>query len=257
MAKVMRAHEHTDALRHEMDRYIRAEAHTIRLEYDAHASVWIVRLEVRQQPDYQRWATIIGDAVQNYRAALDHVAWQIARKKLGWHDPPRKVWPQIQFPLALTEQSWEGRRTTTTLDHFTEAGRALIENVQPYKRGKRAKTQGLAYLNALSNEDKHRILPVTQIVLTNILIASRDPGVALQDVATPDWVVLEDGAEIGRFRAVSAAGTGEIQKIDLDFDFARFVALRDGTNILNALETIEEKGVGVVLGAVGRNLEFV
>src|SRR5947208_2801295 len=73
----------------------------------------------------------LGDTLQNFRAALDHLAWDLV--KIGAIPNPKR--PQdIYFPMAKNFSNWR-----TDLDRklpgVPKEQRAIIRRYQPYRRG--------------------------------------------------------------------------------------------------------------------------
>ena len=107
---------------------------------------------VRDYPP-REWALIIGDAVQNIRSTLEHLAYELstpAGRRRG-----------TQFPIFDDERRFK-ERGEPKIATITGDERTLIERVQPYNDA--AKIPGnnpLAILQRLSNLDKHRLLVTT------------------------------------------------------------------------------------------------
>ena len=94
----------------------------------------------------------LGDALQNFRATLDHLAWDLV--KLG--SIPRPKRPQdIYFPMAKSFQTWKGR-VDDWLPGVPPKQRATIRRYQPYRRGPQSRAMRL--LRDLSDHDKHRVM---------------------------------------------------------------------------------------------------
>jgi hypothetical protein len=102
---------------------------------------------------------ILGDAVHNYRGALDHLTWELVRRfstRLSPSDA-RKV----QFPMhnnAKDFDNWKERRTPGVPD---KPHRALLKRYQPYRSGDGPKA--VRWLRRLSDHDKHRDLIPTVV----------------------------------------------------------------------------------------------
>lgn len=115
-----------------------------------------------------RWALVVGDAVHNFRSALDHVVWQLACHKTGGanlpgvpEDEARKIQFPITDPLPRKVLP-EDYKATGALKHVLPAHRACIQWHQPgggapdLKFGMRR--HPFVRLRELSNTDKHRLL---------------------------------------------------------------------------------------------------
>jgi hypothetical protein len=105
-----------------------------------------------------RLSLILGDVVQGYRSALDHVAWELVHRGSA-----RKLSPKAEnlvgFPIAY-DGPWFNKKLATMLPGVGRAEIAKVRRYQPYLRGHRNR-HPLTVLQKLSNDDKHRnIQPV-------------------------------------------------------------------------------------------------
>jgi hypothetical protein len=150
--KLDRAQEHIESTQAEMGRVLKDNPWPVdlTLEFDAESSSYLV--SVARIADLGRCGAIIGDAVTNLRAALDHSVWQLV-KESGLSEPTDRT----QFPICDTPEAWNSA-LTDRLKGVPAAELAVIESYQPKERGKRTPTYPLAALRRLSNQDKHRIL---------------------------------------------------------------------------------------------------
>lgn len=112
--------------------------------------------------DGLRTGIVVGDFVQNLRAALDHLAWQLV---CAGRKPPETLSPgarkQIQFPL---ESKFRSRlkgvgyqaNIGARLPGVRREDLTIVKRYQPYHRGQASRLLGV--LADLSNVDKHRTL---------------------------------------------------------------------------------------------------
>jgi hypothetical protein len=98
-----------------------------------------------------------GDAIHNYRSALDHVAWQLV---CHGSTPPQSLdeWSrrQIQWPTYDTEKAFRNN-LRKRLPGVDKTVCNFIHSRHHYVGGD-ATNQALMTLNHLSNEDKHKTL---------------------------------------------------------------------------------------------------
>jgi hypothetical protein len=108
----------------------------------------------------------LGDVLQNFRAALDHLAWDLV--KIG--ATPKPAYPQgIYFPMAPSHKSFS-KTINTKLPGVPKGQRAVVRRYQPYRRG--MGPQAVRRLRDLSDHDKHRVVvPVTRNVSPHLNIA--------------------------------------------------------------------------------------
>jgi hypothetical protein len=107
----------------------------------------------KTMPDH--WPLLAGEAIQNLRAALDHLVYE----KSGGNR-------RTQFPIFTDRCEFQvlGERY---MKGVPEAVRAFIEEAQPYRfMPQDAAYHPLAQLSALSNLDKHRVLAAVVSAVT-------------------------------------------------------------------------------------------
>ncbi len=111
------------------------------------------RLTKAPGPLPQSFAALLGDAIQNLRAALDYTAWA------GATDNARKQHQtQVYFPLLKKQRDftkWVRDRS----GWFSEDMVTVMEWAQPYQAEK-DQLHPSRILQVLSNTDKHRLLNV-------------------------------------------------------------------------------------------------
>ena len=106
-------------------------------------------------PDW--WSLIVGDFVQNLRAALDHFVCQLIYDAGG--EPTRQNAFPI-FPKRPTGRQSKDR-WNAQVDGLDDDAVAFIERRQPYHHPDGPRNHTFFALRELSNEDKHRlVLPV-------------------------------------------------------------------------------------------------
>lgn len=157
LAKLNRADAHLEALKGEIPAFFDLDPYSFREKLDCRGGTYSLHIEVREQPPIQ-WSVLVGDIIHNIRSALDHLAWQLVLVSGG--NPTRRT----QFPIFL-EEPVDGKPLARWKGMVAGINAPILENVrrvQPYTSGDKAHENGLAILNALSNEDKHR-LPVASV----------------------------------------------------------------------------------------------
>ena len=131
------------------------------------------------------------DAINNIRAALDHLVWTITPVKVR-----REFRNKIEFPIYTCRKAFV-KHAAPKLEGLSPKHRALIENVQPY-HGADPHIEPLEVLRRLSNTDKHRLL-VSMATARNLeWVAEAGAKIAFTELST---VPLKDGAPVMRFTA--------------------------------------------------------
>src|ERR1700687_2196045 len=101
-AKLRRAETHHEVLQRRVVAFVKRNPLAVRSEHNLEGPEQLLRFRyfvksVRQPPP--GWAVILGDAVQNLRAALDHAVWVIVVKENGTEFAQAHA-PQIDFPVV-------------------------------------------------------------------------------------------------------------------------------------------------------------
>lgn len=94
---------------------------------------------------------VMGDCVQNLRAALDHLTWQLVLA--AGNTPCDKT----AFPIFDSNLTLKGNpRNITISGGIAPRALEIIKSSQPYNRANGPKDHPLSILHDLSNIDKHR-----------------------------------------------------------------------------------------------------
>jgi len=164
--KLDRADEHLDVLDEELRVFLNCYTERLSSEHalDGPWHIVLVNPPANELPP-PRLSLICGDAIQNLRAVLDHIVWQLVL--LEGNRPDK--WNS--FPVYTNKEQFDAnvrhpknpKRRPSPLHGIDPNGRAweLIEKVQPYRRrlfDQTPELHELAFLTSLSNIDKHRTL---------------------------------------------------------------------------------------------------
>lgn len=183
--KLARARNHLDALKDSYAAFCDRDPFTVSMRYeDREQTVQIredsgeertetrvqeeavFRWHVQERPP-TAWSVIIGDCLQNARAALEHLAWQLAYPEYGGSGPTRGT----SFPiLDQRPRSWR------LVEGVGNAANEVFECLQPYQRGADAQLDPLWILNELARVDRHQVLHVVVAVLTAESLSSMPSG---------------------------------------------------------------------------------
>jgi hypothetical protein len=152
---------------------------------------YLLRAVIREKPPIGL-ATVIGDAVQNMRASLDYLVYELAPPEV---QKKRKT----QFPI-FTEESAFKKHAPPMIEGITGDNSEVIERMQPYNQTNVHANDPLAILNKLSNRDKHRLL-IPMIAAVNrmsVWVGADNADVRFHFL---NGGPIEDGAEITGFSA--------------------------------------------------------
>lgn len=97
LVKVRRAREHANAFNEAVQWWLESEPYRVTVEIDAQRDTkeFVV---IAEKPPPDRLSLMFGDAVQNFRSALDYLVGDLARANAGGHLMPR-VERDLQFPI--------------------------------------------------------------------------------------------------------------------------------------------------------------
>jgi hypothetical protein len=161
--KLVRAQEHFHHLA-EVTRDFAAGDGPVELDPDTSIpGEVILRVRLPKGPPDPYWATILGDAVQNTRAALDHLVVALVRQAGG------KVTTTHKFPITSSAANFEHTKKAALKD-VDPAAQDQIEFAQPWAYPGPQTNAPLRMIQTLSNQDKHHM------VLPTVLEASRLRG---------------------------------------------------------------------------------
>jgi hypothetical protein len=229
--KLLRADQHLKVLRDELAAFNAGDPYRIAHEVNADGSEHIFKMKVLKQPP-PLLSAIIGDALQNMRACLEHLAWSLAWKDKR-SEPDRST---TSFPIYRVESDfWNANKRTGAfstgsgahkISEITRVSvRAAIQQLQPYKTGR----DELYILNELARVDRHQSLRV--IGGTNRSVTqgwrkrgTRGPFVAdfsmIRETVVTVGSILKDDAVVGEFRFNQP-------EVEVQFDFPRYVAFHN------------------------------
>lgn len=122
----------------------------LRRQYEADQGAVVYRID-RVVDIPEEWSLVLGDAVHDLRSALDHLMWQLARRRLG-RNPTEREAKQIQFPCVKRGKELRANRFLDSADI------QRISRFQPYKRLNKGQLHPLPKIVRLDDRDKHRRL---------------------------------------------------------------------------------------------------
>lgn len=166
VAKIERAQTHFDALNAEIDSFGKLEPNPYRFvgKVDVESSRYLMRIKIEREPPPE-WSLLVGDFVQNLRAALDHLIWPLARAN-GHLESSGHAFPIFDQRPPMKRNHRQRETWNRMLAGVHPAAVNFIDLCQPYQGGDGPGRRNLlAALRKLSNEDKHRnLLPAFSAV---------------------------------------------------------------------------------------------
>jgi len=235
-AKFRRADAHADALNAELTRIREdADAFVFERQFERREAV----LVVTRVPDMRDAGLMLGDAVNCYRAVLDHLVWDLV--KMGTHPTlTAQQAKQVQFPFAKSAEEFaRPDHRTRRAPGIADRDWRLIRSFQPYRRDHRGRA--MRRLRDLSDTDKHRFIYPAFYVPTAFVGNVRLTNCS----ATGLWMrrpkrPLDVGAKLTRVRIVPTGSDHDVQfesQLTLQPSLDRGVAL--GPALVEIRETVK------------------
>jgi len=165
--KVARANQHIEALEARIKSFLEGEPYKVATKpHPEFPDTFTHHYVASVEPMTAAIPLFAGEAVQNMRSALDHLAWHLvdigcAKQGIVLGKTERK---QIGFPIIDTDipEQYEASRKAKVKGMMQDAIDA-IDAAKPYKGG----NDCLWRLNQLNNIDKHRFLITVGSVMAN------------------------------------------------------------------------------------------
>ncbi|WP_368679962.1 hypothetical protein [Rhodococcus opacus] len=177
LAKVKRGIKHTDELMQIIAAWAHTNTHLIHHTY-ADKTTFKIDLRISEAPPAEEWGAIFGDAIHNFRSALDVWMWETAEAQTSVALKANDVY----FPITASGDAWRKWKSKMKqyVDQYTIAG---LHTVQPSANQWRPLSENALYgLHQLDIADKHRLIHKIQLLphsiadITFDLDEPRGPG---------------------------------------------------------------------------------
>jgi len=204
-----------------------------------------LRLGKLSDPPRKEWSIVIGDCVQNFRSALDHMVWQLAPQKARVTTGTTLAFPIFAHPKQYA------RSAPSRIASLPAAARKVIESVQPFHQGAEYVKDPLWQLSVLSNIDKHRRLHIGDVSLEAVTLDAR--GTRMQTLwrSAPPSVRAKSGMPIARVADSEIRRFGEPKRVQVQPSAVLTIAFDEsgdvtGEGVIGTLRRIRGR-VGEVL----------
>lgn len=224
--KLNRAQEHFDALHAAIDAVVAASPDELITKLDSQANEHVFGINGGLDPLPSVFPLIIGDCLHNLRSSLDYLVYELSGRPAG--EPSR----QTAFPICDSPHAYFGTRgnpnraASRKVSQVDSAAAAAIERLQPYNR-EDGNPHGdpLWLLSELSNEDKHRTLPVVRAYLLSmgaIDYVTQDDKFLFRREVPERTVAFEDSTDLFRLPIPPDIVAGYKMNVDtyVSFDVA-------------------------------------
>lgn len=195
---------------------------------------------VELQPTRLDWGAIVGDVLQNFLAALDHMAWRLV--ELG-REPPdtlsKTAQKRVQFPIYSKRDDfneWLPKR----LPGVERSQQAIVRRYQPFIGGRRkAPYHPFSVLHEFATRDKHRVIQLLWYKPFNVEVlvkkGSERDFVPRSYKGPGSNVTIEPGTEL--FRAYGRR-TGPNPDLEMEILGQTDLALEGGFWLADSLRVI-------------------
>jgi hypothetical protein len=232
LAKLRRAEEHFDDVKHEVMRWGEKPGYVFALENN---SDWtehrmVARL-VGPKPDLVRWSLMFGDAISNLRDSLDHMIYAIA--KFQTINKPSSKIDRLSFLIVDDDLRFDeyGKRNLGPIYTDCPGVLAAVRGFQPYNRPHKIIPPILEVLRELSNANKHRLLQITIAAIVEWELDFRRPGA---NRATGEYWIhrgeVKDGTTVLIYRTPESAPDLNLHEAKIGIAFSMWHGFRKGDN---------------------------
>jgi hypothetical protein len=162
VGKVLRAQRHAEEFKAAQGRYFADQPYRLSQQLHPEGPYKVFRGWVVKWPP-EELSLILGDIMQDLRAALDHLAWALSV------NVPKSAESKIYFPVYECREAYERRTKGGRPDprsglfkvqYMSARAREIIETLQPYRRGDDRALHPLWTINELARIDRHQSLNI-------------------------------------------------------------------------------------------------
>ncbi len=235
--KLRRADQHFKELEAEVDRWVNVDGYAIISEPDPEPPDYVVKAKILRPVGGDPFSFLMGDFLQNARAALDYIAIALGDAGAGGFMAEADAL-QTMFPIVpdVDREGFSARgpdlfaqAAQRRLPTVSKAAVAAIERLQPHwELGEAWRVDGLWLLNELARFDRHRFLHVVTARTGEMRLdpaTSRNIRVEAIEVERGAFFDMdEEGTELARLTAYPADAREEMY---MHFKGALHIALDD------------------------------
>lgn len=198
---------------------------------------------IATMPPTYEWSLTFGDAVHNYRSALDALAWEMAN--LDDNEPDPRDARHLYFPIKRTRAEFD-EQARTRLKSVPKFVLDRMEQLQPHHTEPIEDGIGLI-MSDLDNQDKHRSAIEMRAIAADrthygIIYRPRDRSLWPDgdDGAEPEWIapdrVITDGDPILRWTFPHAVDDAEISDLPMRITIERNGKRHDALELLHLID---------------------
>ncbi|MBA3551930.1 MAG: hypothetical protein H0W27_03540 [Actinobacteria bacterium] len=225
--KITRAESHFDIVKSAIHGFLQPNPERIAGQLDAESGEEVYY--TRRYPGTRReWSIIIGDALQNWRNALDYIVCGLVR--MNGEEPSSSN----AFPIVDRESDYPAQ-SKQRIARVYPGSEAVVEGLQAFNRGNAPEDDPLCRLRDMNNWDKHKALHTTTHV---VQLESAWPVRMSEDPSAGKFVsgAFERERPLARIPADRELGQAYAEMV---FDATFDIAFEGGPPLTEGLEVIE------------------
>ena len=207
--KLARADTHLEAIKGALESSFRRDPEELTGEADADARRYVFRA-THDSPDPTWLSPLIGDFIQNVRAALDYLVWELVAVAGNVGTTSN------EFPI-FTDAKRYAQDSPRKIHGVPPQSEMLFERLQPFAGANNQPRnpnwrdpdrEPLTLLRDLSNRDKHRSINLTTHVMSAQLLGLQELGIHVSAVPSILTGYFETGAVIARLQLTGERPVG-------------------------------------------------
>ncbi|MHB1526922.1 MAG: hypothetical protein ACYCZN_11700 [Candidatus Dormibacteria bacterium] len=235
---------HSQLLKADIDRALKSDGDSsdsvlgIGHNYDPKLQCWVIRVtHVGATPI--RFSLIAGDLIQNFRSALDHLAWFLVQRIPRDVPLPDDELKRVYFPICDSEGQFD-RSVPTKLPGVGDTDLAIISQFQPYFIGDEGKAwHAFRILADLSDHDKHRTLQPVALRLNTVTCRALNSRDCVVWRITP--VTTADPLQVNmKLASIFARKTGPKPTFEVEIEPTADVAFNGNVWVKDFLDRVQE-----------------
>jgi hypothetical protein len=249
--KLYRALAQVNSLEVDMDRWIQEHPVGLATQFQPDIGTHIVwPAQIPTPPE--AFGLPIGECVHNLRSALDNLIYTLVVSGLIGPVPERMV-RKCEFPIfgpaPPNAKEWAAK-----VGNIPSAAQAIIDELQPYKRGDDFRAEALWILHELDNWDKHRTIHPTTLSATEAIPGQTTNANVSEVVFVPQNLKL--GTQVLQYQATPIDPDA---KMEVNFTVMYFISFDQaspglGRPVIPTLRWLHDYIVRGVLGPLVRFL---
>lgn len=151
--KLRRAEEHAESVKNELTAWFESHPYSIVQKRNADFTRLSLIFRLDKEPSLEKWTLMVGDSLQGFRSALDHMIYAIGKSRGLALDGMG-----FTFPISDSRSKFKDSTRALRKVGLSDVVLTAIERFQPYNRPHPTLPPVLSILRDVNNSDKHKLL---------------------------------------------------------------------------------------------------